>query len=347
MANFLIVRIENYKMNQAIGVDYEKDHSKEHGYNNPDWQPERIKANVILEHDSLKDGKTFPEYVKIYREENNLQGRMTTSGKEKSQTNVLTQCFISASPEYINSLNRGEQIKFFKDGLQAFKEMYPTYHIVDSIIHFDEKTPHMHINALPVYLNPEKNILQFSTTKTQEGRFHYKKFQDHMFDYMSRRWNIERGISHEERAHMNKKEWQQLKAKEQVINDREQQIIAREGILKQYEDRPLPHRGFLKKEKYNKEDVDRLVEERNTFYTKLQQKECETRQLENDLSFQKYKYQELDKDFTREHEEFLRLQDRQQDNEYLKQQLKEIENIHDMNHLHSHDRDINISVSGR
>ena len=77
------------------------------------------------------------------------------------------------------------------------------------------------------------------------------------------------------------------------------------------------------------------------------QRENKTKSLENDLNFQRYKYQELDKNFTHEHEEFLRLQEKQHDKEYLKQQIKEIEHMHDLNRFHNHDKDINITINGR
>lgn len=234
MANYLIARIENYKMHSAILVDIEKDHNDK--YDNPDCDKSRTPENIVLEHDADKDGKTLPQYIKQYREDNNIQGRMTTSGKDKSQTNVLTQCVITASPDYINALNRSEQIQFFKDGLQAFKDMYPTYHTIDAVIHYDEKTPHMHINALPVYHNRDKDILQFSTTETQKGKCHYREFQDHMFARMSKTWAVERGIPREERTHLAKKEWKQL-------NDREKSLSEREGSLSRYEERPIPRRG--------------------------------------------------------------------------------------------------------
>lgn len=324
MPNFLVTRIENYKMSSAIKVDIEKDHNEK--YKNPDCDKSKTHENIILEHDKAKDGKNLSQYINDYREEHNVQGRMTTAGKEKSQTNVLTQCVITASKEFIDSLSKSEQIDFFKDGLQAFKEMYPTYHIVDAIIHFDEKTPHMHINALPLYYNPERDFFQFSTTKTQVGKFHYRDFQDHMYNSMSRMWDIERGISREERAHMDKKEWQQLKDREQSLSDREQSLQERESALSKYEDRPIPRRGFLKKEKYNTSDVDRLVDERNVLYIKLEQKEHENKELESQIGWEQYKYRELDKNFALEHQEHLKLKDKQQDKDYLKEQLVEIEN---------------------
>lgn len=262
--NYLVCRIENYKMNQAVGVDWEKEHLEERGYSNPEWDKTKRDENIILEHDANKDGKTLPQYIKDFREQNNIQGRMTTSGKEKSQTNVMTQCIVTTSPEYMNSLSRQEQIDFFKDSLKAFKEMYPSYHTIDAVIHFDEKTPHMHINSLPLYHNQEKDIWQFSTTETQKGRYHYREFQNHMHDRLSRIYNIERGVPKEDKEHQDKKEWQQLKDKEKQLNEREQGIKEKEQAVQekynQYKDNIAPQKQFLGVYKYNKDTVDQLVQ---------------------------------------------------------------------------------------
>lgn len=277
VGNYLICRIENYKMNQAVGVDYEKDHSEEHGYNNKDWDKSKTKDNVSLVHDVNKDGKTLPQYIKDFREEHNIQGRMTTSGKEKSQTNVMTQCIITTSPEYMDSLNRQEQISFFKDSLKAYKEMYPTYHVIDATIHFDEKTPHMHINCLPLYHNQEKDIWQFSTTETQKGRYHYRDFQNHMFDRLSRTYNITRGVDKEisKTVHQDKGTHDRLEAKEQQLNQREQNIQEKEHAVQekynQYKDKTALTKQFLGVIKINDTGkVDQLIEGHNALVAKYE-----------------------------------------------------------------------------
>lgn len=339
--NYLVCRIENYKMQQAIGVDWEKEHLEERGYNNPDWDKSKRDENISLEHDTNKDGKTLPQYIKDFREEHNIQGRMTTSGKEKSQTNVLTQCIITTSPEYMNTLDKQEQISFFKDGLKSFKEMYPTYHVVDAVIHYDEKTPHMHINCLPLYHNQEKDIWQFSTTKTQEGRYHYRDFQNHMYDRLSRIYNIERGVPKDEKTHLTNKEWYELNKKEKELLERERQLQEREQAIKKYEERPSPKKAiFTKKEKYDTKDVNELVDERNILYTQLEKVKQENKDLQQSVSWIQFKYNELDKNFTQEHEEFLRLKDKQHDKDYLKQQLREEEHPH--KHEHNHERELTI-----
>ena len=46
---------------------------------------------------------------------------------------------MSRSRDLISSMTRTEQTEYFKAGLEFLKAEYPTSHIVDSRIHYDEQ----------------------------------------------------------------------------------------------------------------------------------------------------------------------------------------------------------------
>lgn len=343
MSNFLIARVENYKMASASKVTVEIEHNEK--YKNPEWDKDKKEQNVVLIHDADRDGKTFNRYVKEFREKNNVQGRMTTTGKEKSQTNVLTQFVVSASPEYINNLSRSEQNRFFKDAFASLKTQYPTYHWVDVVIHYDEKTPHMHANALPLYYNKEKDILQFSTTKTQEGKYHYREFQDRLFKDMSKNWNVERGISREEREHLSKKEWQERTERDKQLDEREKDIKTKEDDLQKqidkYKDVPVPQKMLLGIYKYNKEDVERIVDERNILLTALTKEKDHTREWHDRAMFHSERADRAEKSAELEHQLRLELEDRWNDRQQVREHLKELEREE------IRDRDKEFSINGK
>lgn len=65
---------------------------------------------------------------------------------------------MSGSQELISSMTRTEQTEYFKAGLEFLKAEYPTFHIVDSRIHYDEKgLPHMHTSMLPIHIKADGN----------------------------------------------------------------------------------------------------------------------------------------------------------------------------------------------
>lgn len=284
MSNYLIARIENYKMSDAGGVGKEQERDKEYiskYYDNPDHDINKINENVTLLHDKERDGKTWERYIRDYHAEH-LQGRLTTRGNDKSQTNVLTGFMITASPDYINSMDKSEQTRFFKDAFRSIQEQYPTYHFVEATIHYDEKNPHLHILALPVYHDKEKERDIFSTTKTQCGREHYRLFQDRLYKDMTERYGyrLERGIRGSDREHLSVKEYKELQEREKALQHEREQF---EKEKEQYKTPPMTK--TLLGTRYSKEDVERVVNERNRAYTELDRLHKELQDKDRDINY--------------------------------------------------------------
>ena len=296
MSSYLLCRLENYTTKSAGAVLGELEHSKDKGYNNPDWKPEKTEENVTLFHDANRDGKTFEQYINDYVKENDVQGRITKSGEKATKT--LTEFVVTASPEYLNGLSRHEQDRFFNDSFKSLKKQFPTYHWVDVKIHYDEKTPHLQAAALPVVYNKTRDRMEMNATYSQGGDEHYKElyksykmrgctfmrdFQDNVYKDMSRNWNLERGISREDRKHMSHQEWKDLQTKEKAvlerekgITDKEQSVNAKKIELQheidKYKNEPVPRKTILLGTyKYNKGDVEKIVTERNTLLSMLEQ----------------------------------------------------------------------------
>lgn len=283
MANYLIARIENYKMADAGGVGKEQERDKNYidkYYNNPDFDKNKISENITLVHDKERDGKTWERYIREYHSEH-LEGRLTTKGCDKSQTNVLTQFMITASADYINGMSKSEQTRFFRDAFRSLQEQYPSYHWVEVTIHNDEKNPHMHALALPVYHDKEKNRDILSTTKTQQGREHYREFQDRLHHDMTRYgYNVERGVRGSEREHLSVKEFKELQEREKALQrDREQLEKEKE----QYRT-PCMTKTILGA-RYSKEDVQRVVEERNSAYCEIDRLHKELQDKDRDINY--------------------------------------------------------------
>ena len=282
--NYLIARIENYKMSAMGGVGKEQEREKNYidkYYNNPDFDKDRMNENVTLVHDKERDGKTWERYIRDYHAEH-LQGRLTTRGNDKSQTNVGTQFMVTASPEYLADMDRTEQIRFFKDAFRSIEEQYPDYHWAEVTIHFDEKNPHLHALALPVYHDKEKDRYILSTTKTQAGRDHYRQFQDHLHRDMTERfgYNVSRGVRGSDREHLSVKEYKELQEREKALQHEREQF---EKEKEQYKTPPLTK--TLLGSKYSKEDVERVVNERNRAYTELDRLHKELEDKDRDINY--------------------------------------------------------------
>lgn len=184
--------------------------------------------NVILEHDGkIDEYKSFRAYVKAYKEEKNIGGRFnidTTS--DRNATKVLSCFVMSASSDLISSMTRKEQVEYFRCGLDFLKTEYPTFHIVDSRIHFDEKgLPHMHTSMLPIH-EKEDGSKSFNVSKHQKGKDYFRGFQDRFYEYMKERYpNKDLQRINPERDHNKKMTVKEYKENEDMKRELEQERI--------------------------------------------------------------------------------------------------------------------------
>ena len=182
---------QNYSCKDAIGVEREQERTltvKDLSHVN--FDPAKSGANVVLEHDSRADSfTTFRAYVKDYKEREGVTGRFnvdTTS--DRNATKVLSCFVMSGSHDLIASMTRAEQIEYFRTGLDFLKEEYPTFHIVDCRIHYDEQgLPHMHTSALPIHVK-EDGSKSFNVSQHQKGKDYFRGFQDRFYEYMKERY---------------------------------------------------------------------------------------------------------------------------------------------------------------
>lgn len=326
--NCIIARIENYKMSAAGGVGKEQEREQEYiqkHYHNPDFDPGRLQDNVTLYHDPFRDGRTWERYIKDFRQENDIQGRFTVKGPDKSQTNVLTGFMVTASPDYITGMSKGEQEQFFQDAFQFLQQQYPTYHWIEATIHRDEKTPHLHALALPLCRDPEKDRTIFSTTKTQEGREHYREFQDRIYQHMSSRWHgLERGVPGSEKQHLTVQEY---KEKMDLQKDREGLQKEREDLQKEKESfhGPTPEKIPLLGTRYKAQDVAKVVELNKALYGENERLKTENKGLREDLSRAAMMYDRLDKENKLYEQDRQETMERMQDPDFLRERLRAID----------------------
>ena len=185
---YAISRIASYKFSDCGGVLKEALRTLPN-YDNPDCDPSKSYLNVALVECNLQ-GLSPEKYILKYREDNDIKGRFnTTATNPKNLTNVMCQALFTASKEYLDNMSREEQIEYFELCLEFFRKKFPSVHIVSSIIHFDETTPHMHITFLPTVERTKKKTGEketiFSTTELMPGKDFFQKYQDEFFAFIT------------------------------------------------------------------------------------------------------------------------------------------------------------------
>lgn len=271
---------ENYTCNNANAVEREQERKltvkdKEH----VNYDISKSWKNVVLEHDSkIDEYKSFKAYVKAYREENGIGGRFNIdTNSDRNATKVLSCFVMSASSDLISSMTRAEQVEYFREGLQFLKQEYPTFHVVDCRVHYDEKgLPHMHTSMLPIHVK-EDGSKSFNVSQHQKGKDYFRGFQDRFYEYMKERYP-EKDLQriNAERDHDKKMSVKEYKENADMKRELEQERLSLleraknlEEIERQIDDR---YREADEIRAYN-EEIDRYCQENGLSYYQYE-KQC-------------------------------------------------------------------------
>ena len=259
---------ENYNCTDANSVEREQERTLTvKNLDRVNYDPDKSDRNVVLEHDSRTDQfKTFRAYVKDYKEQEHIVGRFnidTTS--DRNATKVLSCFVMSGSHDLIASMTREEQIEYFRAGLDFLKEEYPTFHVVDSRVHYDEKgLPHMHTSMLPIHVK-EDGSKSFNVSKHQKGKDYFRGLQDRFYEHMRERYpdkDLQR--TDPQRDHDKKlsvKEYKENQDFKRELEQERQRLIERneklkaigEQIDRTYEEAEKTYRYNLEVERYCQE----------------------------------------------------------------------------------------------
>ena len=110
--------------------------------------------------------------------------------KVRSNSTVMVETLVTASPELLDGMTRTEQRRFFERAAEFLYGRVGRENVISAVVHMDEKTPHMHLSFCPI---------------TRDGRLSAKdilgnkqalsKWQDDFFAWMAQAYPaLSRGI---------------------------------------------------------------------------------------------------------------------------------------------------------
>ena len=114
--------------------------------------------------------------------------------KTRKDSVKLVETLITASPEFMNRLSKGEQREYFERAVKFMKDEIGEDRIISAVVHMDEATPHMHLVFCPI--NKDGKLSAKSILGNQKS---LSEWQTRYYNYMHERWNeLERGKSAQE-----------------------------------------------------------------------------------------------------------------------------------------------------
>lgn len=133
--------------------------------------------------------------------------------KPRKNSIVLLDAIYTASPEFFENMSREEIIDYYTSCLDFHKKAYGDF-VVNAVIHFDEKSCHLHVASIPLY--PKGDGYCLSARDLMGGRDNYRKRQDDFYSEVSSLWGLERGEVKdygEVRKHINKMDFEAREAR--------------------------------------------------------------------------------------------------------------------------------------
>lgn len=114
--------------------------------------------------------------------------------KEKKNSIVMLDGFYGASREWFDTHTKEEAEAYFRACKDYHVKAYcqgDESRVVNCVIHWDEATPHMHIESVP--LMQDAKGWHLSAKDIMGGRMDYRHRQDEFYEEVSKQYGLERG----------------------------------------------------------------------------------------------------------------------------------------------------------
>lgn len=180
---YTILRFKKDKGGAIAGCERHNERKKEAYKSNPDIDMNKSKENYHIIHaPQYTYSRKIKELIKEY------------GCKTRKDSVKLVETLITASPEFMNRLSKGEQMEYFERAVKFMKDEIGEDRIISAVVHMDEATPHMHLVFCPI--NKDGKLSAKSILGNQKS---LSEWQTRYYNYMHERWNeLERGKSAQE-----------------------------------------------------------------------------------------------------------------------------------------------------
>ncbi len=257
--NYAIFRSEPIMTTQDLSQIGSHNKREKQAYNsNPDIKLELSKDNIELVPLAEKYLKGFDILTKEYKKEH--EERMKTERKSRkkkyhemlnsSRNCVADELMFTATSEIFKNMTR-EDIKEWADTCMEFVYndlCYTKEQVLHSVVHLDEKTPHIHCVVVPLVkkIDNRTNTKRYTISKKQyiKDKIHLSGLQDLYYKRLTEKgYDLERGIKGSDNKHIKIKEYKRVTKKlnqelnvkndrlDKAVNDFEDKMKSTKNIL--------------------------------------------------------------------------------------------------------------------
>ena len=205
--SYAIIRNAKYKRENLKAV-YRHNERKNKNYSNKDIDKTKSYLNYALKEPEFNYEKQFDKI----REKYNLKGQI------KTVSNIVCEYVITSDNDFFKRIGEDETKRYFETAykfVSEYKDLGEQY-ILSAKVHYDERSPHMHLLFLPVVHTTDKKgnpIEKLACSEFWKAKDSYRQLQNAFFEYMvSNGFDLKRGLPKEEtnREHYTVKEYKNI-----------------------------------------------------------------------------------------------------------------------------------------
>lgn len=261
--SYSIFRIAKVKASGVTGIQIHDQREKDgtsHTNKDIDWS--KTKENISL----IEQNERFRTAVSKRISALNLKR------KPRSDATVMCQCLVTSDNAFFDKMSRSEQTEYFKQSLDFIKKRYGENNLVSATVHYDERTPHMHVNFVPVTEDGRLSAKDlFSPTSLRVLQDDYNRF------VRENGHDLQRGEVDSKTKHLEVEEYK-LETKYQELKEKE---IALERLDKV--DKKIDLKADKGKLTYSTKEVDAIKVQNKAIKVDSYKKDEEINELKNNL----------------------------------------------------------------
>ena len=239
--NYAIFRSESiYTINDLAQIGSHNKREKKAYNSNLDIKVELSKDNIELVPLKEKYIKGFKMLVKYYEKEHNERMKTERDDRkrtfnqmlDKSKNVVADELLFTATNEFFKEMTKEDILDWANTCMEfVYNDLgYTKEQVLHSVIHLDEKTPHIHCVVVPLVKKFDKrtNTERFTISKKQyiRDKIHLSELQDKYHKRLTDKgYDLERGIKGSDRKHIKIKDYKKINRKlEQNLNTRNDRL---------------------------------------------------------------------------------------------------------------------------
>lgn len=181
--SYAICNVQKYSSNHDIsGMQIHDMRERNHSNSNPDIDFSRSSLNYNLCNNL--NGMNYNEYI-----DQQIAERYTGKKAIRKDAVRMVKVLFTSDSEFFKHLTAEQQREYFQSCYDWAAERWGSNNIISAPVHLDEKTPHMHLNFVPLTADGRLSAKEC----IGNGSIALQKLQDDFYQTVGKRFGLERG----------------------------------------------------------------------------------------------------------------------------------------------------------